>query len=163
MSLDSRFPNLFRVQDAPGLAPDMRKKATAFVAAILNRVPGVKGCFNAVRGELFFYFIDPSGGPLSIPITGDEPWALDQRDEDDCVAILRLALEPLAKREERRMAKEASEKRAAEELKGKTRAECRPALQDHADFLRRKRRGLTKTFAQLPSGLIVPHDKGASV
>lgn len=162
MSLDSRFPNLFHVKDAPGLTPELKDRAIAFVAAVIHRVPGVKGCYNAKQGELFFYFIDPAGGPLAIPITGEDGWPLDQRDIDDSVSILMLALEPLRKREEKRAAKEAQEKRDHEQLKEKKKAERRPSLQHHADFLRRKRRGLQKTsvYVQLPSGLVVPHENG---
>lgn len=162
MSLDSRFPNLFHVKDAPNLGPTLTAKAVAFVNAIVRRVPGVKGCFNATTGELFFYFIDPSGGPLCVPITGDEPWPLDQRDEDDCVAVLRLALEPFAARDRRIAAKEAEDKKAVEQAKGQKQAERRPELQAHAAFLRRKRRGLqtTSVFVERPSGLVVPHEQG---
>lgn len=160
---DSRFPNLFRVSEAPGLSLELRAKAVAFVDAVVARVPGVKGVCNVERRELFFYFIDPSGGPLAVPLVGEDAWPLDQRDQDDAVALLRLALEPLAKRERRRAVKEAQDRKDAEELKQKTRAERRPGIQEHADYVSRKRRGLQKTYGYVerPSGLAVPHVNGA--
>lgn len=163
MSFDSRFPNLFRVKDAPGISLELRAACVTFSEAVIKRVPGVKCAYNAVRRELFFYFIDPSAGPVSISVCGEDAWPLDQRDIDDTVAVLSLSLRPLRERLERqeRAAKE-EEKDSVQKVE-KNKAERRPELQNHADFLSRKRRGLQKTsvFVERPSGLVLPHDNGA--
>lgn len=161
--LDSRYPMLFRVFEAPNLAPDVRTKAQMFVAKVMARVPGAKGVYNAESKRLYFYFKDPSGGPLTVPIIGEDAWPLDQRDEDDCVSILNLSLVPWEERDKARKAREAEEAKDKVQAEEKKKAERRPGIQDHASFLSRKRRGVQKVsaFVERPSGLLLPHDKGA--
>lgn len=169
MSLDSRFPNLYRVKDAPNLSADLRGRCADFVDAVFKRVPGVKGVYNAVRQELFFYFIDPSAGPVSIPVIGEDAWALDQRDIDDTVSVLNLALSPLAERERRREQKEKQEAAQRAQDLGKSLEDNRKKLWGLAEVRRRQKRGLssltvdmspTARYAAKPSGLLVPRDTG---
>lgn len=164
--LDSRFPNLYRVFEAPGLLPDLRVKAQMFVAKVMARVPGAQGCYNAKFKELFFYWqrLGPSGGPLSIPIVGEDAWPLDQRDIDDSVDVLKLALTPWKEREKIEAAQKAVAAKAKVEKDEKKKAERRPHIQAHADFLNREKRGVPKTsvYVERPSGLVLPHDKGDS-
>lgn len=165
------FDNLFPVKDAPVISLELREKCVAFAEAVLRRVPGVKCLFNAVRRELFFFFIDPSAGPLAIPVWGEDAWALDQRDQDDSVAVLWLATEPLAKREQRRAEKEKQEANAREQERGVSREENRKDLWKLAERQRRQKRGLssltvdlspTARYAETPGGLLVPRDAGVS-
>ncbi len=164
--LDSRYPMLFHVFEAPGLSPELRVKARIFVARVKARVPGIHGCFNAKSESLYFYWkrLGPSGGPLCVPIVGDDAWALDQRDIDDCVTVLQLSLVPWEEREKAQKAKEAEAAKDKAQAEEKSKAERRPGIRDHASFLSRKKRGVAKVsaFVERPSGLLLPHDEGDS-
>ena len=165
--LDSRFPWLFKIEEASSLTDAIRTKASEFAANVCRRVPGAKCCYNSRTGNLFFYFGEPNGGPLCVavshPNAEEDFWPLDQTDMDDCVAVLQLALVPWKDRRADEEKREAQKERQKEIDIQTTLAERRPAIQHHADFLIRKRRGMGKTFVETSSGLILPHDKESSV
>lgn len=146
MSLDRRYPWLYRIDDAPRLEPHEKVRAKAIAEQVARRT--LKSyCFDAGRGKLHFYDGEPDTGVFTFmfkPVYEREAFRISEADIDDMVRLIQMGKRDAKEKDRIRAANEAAEKQAKEQFDGEFLEGNRKDALDYAGFLDRKRRGTQK-------------------
>ena len=137
--IDNRFPWLVRIEHAS--VDQVRRRKMARFADAVGRRTGVKMCYNERTGGLFCYYGDtPDHGPCEIP----EKFDLNSTDIDDTVRMLQYGHRSRADKDKIEKQQERSDKSQRENYQQQFIEDNRPGVIEHASFLERKRRGVSK-------------------
>lgn len=153
MTLDNRFPWMQRVNEASALAVDDRARAEKIADKVCSRT-GTKCAWDAQSYSLYFYYNTIDTPAFAFPFVIEKSGVMPVSDSDveDMVQLIRMGQMPKSEKE-----LIAEQNRAREEYdrvkeRERLHAERARDVQNHADFLLRKRRGLQKTFGDRVGG-----------
>lgn len=151
MGYDSRYPNMFRLGDAPGLDAATRAEARRVAAAICNRVDGLKCSYNVKTGGLFFHYtVEPDSGPTEIPfVKGDSHFNYAPHEIDNVVRYVNMGRIGRKAKNKIIARNEQLEAWRVKDANEAHKAERRPSARNYATFLDQRRRGVTKKIVAL--------------
>jgi hypothetical protein len=141
---------MFRVQHAPGLSPEHRRRLVRLAETVCRRT-GIRCSYNAKFNRLLFHWtVEPDSGPLGLPAfsgdTGAEARYSDI-DIDDAVRWIQYGKIDRSKKEQIAAANKQREDWDKNDAVNKRLEDRRPSALDRARFLDQKRRGVQKIIA----------------
>jgi len=148
--MDSRFPHIYRLADAPGFTGDDRKRCERTAKAIASRVPGLRYVYNAYHRTIFFHYGDyPLVGPLQLPVftQGGSMCNYSSSDIDDLVRMIRIGQMDKNEKDAIAARNEKAEKSRKQTETEKFLDDRRPDALNYAAHLMRKRRGVQKVIS----------------
>lgn len=147
MSMDRRFPWMFRIADAPRL--DHRERARAGrIAGEVCRRTGTNCAWDAQRGGLHFYYgdrIDVGVHLFVFKAPEDvDAYRVSESDVDDMVRLINMGRISRAAKDRIAAENAAAEKNRSAEFQGQFLEANRKDALDFAEFRARKRRGMER-------------------
>lgn len=146
--IDSRFPNIQRLDEASALADTERARAKKIADAVCRRTQ-TSCAWDAKTHSLYFYYgsVDMPAFAFPFIVGRDGVAPVRESDIEDMVKLIRMGQMPLDEKEKIAEENRAKEEYDREVAREQLHADVRPEAQWHADFLLRKRRGVARTFS----------------
>lgn len=143
------YPNIWRIDEAPGLSVWHRSRMRRVVESICRRT-GINVSFNTRDNSYLFHWEhEPFGGPLSLKAfhpDGSERFYSDN-DIDDAVRFVGMCKVGRATKDRWAAQHKQKDKWERDEATEKHLDERRPGAKDYARFIDQKRRGVGKIIS----------------
>lgn len=146
---DTRYPHMFRVAHAPGIAPDHRRRLERIADSVCRRT-GIRCSYNAKFQRLFFHWTaEPDSGPLGLPVFGEngEEARYDDNQIDDAVRWIQYGRIGRDRKERIAADQKQREQWERDDAINRRLEDRRPTALDRARFLDQRRRGVSKVIS----------------